>query len=543
MFFQKFNSTDHKRSRSNHKPFTPNLSLFFSALYLLLISILCPLQNHAEEVDDFTNPHRVPKDAAPVINAATRSLLDELVDLLNQSPLANCQDPQRYVIALKKLDQNFTAIGNGLRAGPELKQILLLLKSETNLERITALNDRLKVIQDVWLAEFPPSEREGFTKLFSSIDYFGLRQTKDSIYDGIEFPTCCTSRINVNGTYVGLDKIDHFFGNGGLLFEQLQFKEDANLPLTDKLYNVMLTNINQEHTLWGLNGLSPKSYADMAANWQGVHFYQDLFDHPPQFIQCTMNRMNDGLKPVFFKNKNSTFKIENYLDESWNESINCPSFGTTKDFQAFQQNLAKKHQQCPINPSLCEHLKEQHSSDPLFVDHALSPLCSGKPANFLPVEEPIPIPWDDVKLAFRGFTWPIIKDLIRTKATTIVSEWIPSAFITMTVEEGQRTFKNFKDCELIADQNAKEKCVKQFIPKEVGPDQVFKFTTALQHNDFSEAFICPAASLELEDALHSEGIGDFDLCFNHERPSNHEALGRVYFKRINGDLKIVLLRF
>jgi hypothetical protein len=509
-------------------------------MLVLLVFVLFSARGFAEEVDDFTPPPKTPRDATEVIDLTTNALLDELTELLNKSNLPGCNSSLKYTLSLKKLDQNFTAIGNGLRAGPEIA--LLLERINNDPARRTVHQQRLKEVQQTWLAEFAPEKRDWFAKLFSSVDYFGPRENPGSIYDQLNYLTCCTARINVNGIYFGLDKVDHFFGNAGLLFEQYLAMKSTVTTEEERLRILMESNVRQEHTLWGLKGLSPKSYGDLAANWIGLLFYRQLFDEKPTFISCRDS--------VFSRTPETTFHIRDYVDESWNESSNCSSFVNDRDLKMFQSNLQKAGTQCPRDPKICAKLVDKHQNDPLFVRYALSPLCNGMNSQFIPIEKSIPIDWSEVELSFRGFTWPIVKEIALKVGADLMQSWLPTFLKEPLILEGQRIFTQLRSCSNYRD-NEQITCLRQLTEPELSSEQLRKFTFLLSRDlDISPLENCPKQNERLEELLHPQPIGDISLCFKtryrqagNPLPQTGESLGRVYFRRYLTGLKVVLLRF
>jgi hypothetical protein len=491
----------------------------------------------AEEVDDFTPTLKNPKDAAPIIDLATNTLFEDLIEILNIKELLNCNNPVKYELAIKKLDQNFTAIGNGLRAGQEIHQLLELINQDTNNK--SDYLTQLKNVQETWLAEFAPEKRQFFSELFSTIDYFGKTEDKGSIYQGLNYLTCCTNRINVNGIYIGLDKIDHFFGNGGLLFEEY-IKNKTTLNEQENLKTIMKINIREEHSLWGLNGLSPKSYGDMASNWHGLHFYQKLFDGKNPYIRCNNGR--------FEKNSSTPFHIKDFLDESWNESYNCSSFGSQQELDVFQSNLKKAGTQCPVNKKVCAELTQKHKNDPLFVENALSPLCSQKIENFIPIEEKVKVTWDEVALSFRGFTRKIMSALLDKKFTKALYSFFPSLLKPSTIKalnygkEAAQVFSEMQSC-IQSSKDESLKCLGKFTEPGIEVNQLDKFYNTLKSNtDFSDLSDCDTQSQNLEQFLHPKPIGDLNLCFKtHHRTA--ETIGHVYFRKHKDEYKVVLIRF
>jgi hypothetical protein len=506
---------------------------FFLNVLVTSLFLLGGMLAQAEEVDDFSPVTGPAKDAAPIINSATNALLDELVELLNKSDLSGCDDPKKYQLALKKLDQNFTAIGNGLRAGPELRQLLTRIgKDPQNQSKHLG---RLVEVQNTWLAEFPLNQREWFTNLFSSIDYFGPRETKGSIYDGLSLPTCCTARLNINGIYLGLDKVDHFFGNGGLLFEEFQASAGSSESVEARLERIMKINVRQEHTLWGLKGLSPKSYGDLAANWQGIQFYRRLFDESPRYLDCRQGR--------FQRHPRRLFAIQEYMDESWNEATNCSSFASQADLDQFRKNLRKAGMQCPVKPEVCKKLVAKHKADPLFTTYALSPLCGQPDKAFTPVEEAIPISWEEADLSFRGFTLPIIRDLAKKKLAEVVRDLVPDILWNRYLEESQTVFTQLRQC-LQSDPKVRNQCLRQYTEAGLEDSQLLKFgSLGTEGVQFSSLQSCPGETEQMEQKLHPKPLGDLHFCFTTKHYRHKESLGQIFFRRHEDGLKAVLLRY
>lgn len=515
---------------------------WYSFVLLFLISrLLVPQHVQAEEVDDFTPVPNVPKDASAVINMATNSLIEELVDKLNIQEMLSCNNPEKYTMAIKKLDQNFTAIGNGLRAGPQIRQLLDLIKK--NPEHSDDYFKRIADLQNTWLAEFAVDQRQWYSELFSSVEYFGRTENETSIYKGLDYLTCCTHRINVAGIYVGLDKIDHFFGNAGLLFEQY-LKNKSQFSENENLKTIMKTNVRQEHSLWGLNGLSPKSYGDLAANWLGFRFYQSIFDGKKPLILCQHGR--------FEKNPKIKFAIEHFLDESWNESYNCSSFATEKERDLFQKNLTRAHLKCPMRTKVCDQLRKKHQNDHLFIDYALSPLCKGSQAPADLIEPKEKVTWDEVELSFRGFTKSIVAELLDRKITQAIYSLFPSLLKPATIkalnyqkeQEGaaSTTFSSMQKCI----QSSKEEslqCLQEFTEPGIQINQLDKFYDSLiQYPLLSNAKECDQATQNYYRLLHPTPIGDLNLCFANY--SKYPAsLGQVFFRKHNNEYKVILMRF
>lgn len=334
---------------------------------LVLLLAVCP--SFGEEVDDFTNRPENPKDATASINQGVNLRLQDTVRALKESGL-KCDSDREAIrtVLINSLDNNFSEIGKALRNKG----------SETN-------------------------SFSGFEKSFRDIDVFGVRKNQDSIYKGTSV-TCCIGRVSVGNVQLGIDKIDHFFGNAGILWEEY---DRLRLPEPQKTTAIMARNVEQEHSGWGLQAWGVKSYGDLAANWKGLGFWKELIDGPNPFIKC--------LEGQFALNPSRKFQIEDYVDDAWDESINCSSYSTPESVNTIKSNLKKRSATCPRDPAACERLRQSYKT-PLLADHLLSPVCRDPKADFNQVEAPGSMSWSDWKKAAGGVDAGTIKDFFLRKA-------------------------------------------------------------------------------------------------------------------------------
>lgn len=316
----------------------------FGKMLVFALVAIAAARGRAEEVDNFfADKSSYPPAANEALNKIVNQRLQHFTELFNNEKLGRCEWDGEEGINRKIfyfLDQNYSAIGNELR-------------------------DRSD-------------------KSFGDIKFMGPSSNPNSIYDGADVP-CCVQSLNVNGTLIGLDKIDHFFGNGGILKTKYDagIKDDATL---------MQLNVAQEHGIWGLKDMGVKSYGDLAANWQGLKFYRELFEGKNPYYKCEKGVMTQVRQ----------FKIEDYFNRAWSESTNCSAFVSTEIAAKVAENVKARGLKCPMNADDCAEMNRIYKDDPLAAENLISPVCSKGIAYEKSVEKAASRSWDDLKNAVGG---------------------------------------------------------------------------------------------------------------------------------------------
>ena len=131
--------------------------------------------------------------------------------------------------------------------------------------------------------------------------------------------------VNVDGYYMGTDKIDHFFQQGYEYFELVVRKEEEGTDAARAIRAAVAHGVEQEHTYYGTLTTGVYSNADLAANYAGMKFYLNLRRPvrvgervwPPLF-----ERSADGwrLRPGIDPDRLLEPFLSNHLDESLNPS-------------------------------------------------------------------------------------------------------------------------------------------------------------------------------------------------------------------------------
>lgn len=147
---------------------------------------------------------------------------------------------------------------------------------------------------------------------------------QDSIYKDFiwqESPSLVLSErvasvIKVNDIEIGTDKLGHFFTEG---FSYFAVTDQLHRPIESGL----LFGEWSESVYFGAQTTGVFSYADLTANFQGLRFWNRVLaihpdpltdDSPSPYIVCLRNQWRVA----------NEFHWSDYVDNGWNESINCP---------------------------------------------------------------------------------------------------------------------------------------------------------------------------------------------------------------------------
>jgi hypothetical protein len=208
----------------------------------------------------------------------------------------------------------------------------------------------------------------------------GLRRlTKFKLY---YFP----NTAKVNGVVFGGDKLSHFFQTGYSMYFGMKKKSTDKVvdvrtrfhqiaeyvaKNTDYIKNFEYVNSDdfvgkfsnyQEDGQWGMKGTLVKSYADNSANYAGYIFWSNLTEGENPYLVCKNNQ--------FVKVR--TFDWRTYVDQSWNESINCSEFHPKIKDKVLAKIDERGMGQCPVLPEECSKLTEKYGE---LSQYLLHPSC------------------------------------------------------------------------------------------------------------------------------------------------------------------------
>lgn len=281
------------------------------SLCAALLFALNPLPSIADETDNFSNRNVKLKDSAALVDEYVNNQFQKVISESNKG--ASCDYQVIFQNFKYVLDTNFPDISPDLKEDPRIEKKNLFLKNSI----------------------YKTSSKEV----------------------GELSPT-----VNVNGFTIGIDKLDHFFSTGSAYW--LQYLENKNLDKT------LQYGLDQEDGIWGLSNTLVKSYGDLAANYSGFTFWNQILSGKNPYLKC------ENSKWVI----NRKFKIADYIDSSWDEAINCSSYASQKMADAILTEMSHQKLSCPVSPSECQNLTKKYPAN--IAKYILHPVCREQKAGF-----------------------------------------------------------------------------------------------------------------------------------------------------------------
>lgn len=229
--------------------------------------------------------------------------------------------------------------------------------------------------------------------VFEDPNHGKVVRKKNSIYNGLPGSIwgCCSPSVNYQGNIISGDKLGHFLHSGfemwafarnvtgkktrdqrGLfsktfdlfayttsssfhrLYQNIESYRTVGIPAWNETEWAVALSLAQEEGWWGLLGTGIKSYADMASNIEGYHFWSDLTEGPNPYYQC----VNKKWKLV------RNFTWSSYVSAAWDEGVNCSSY-------AHPNNAKTLQGYCPVKASACFEIQERYRDFPELI----SPTC------------------------------------------------------------------------------------------------------------------------------------------------------------------------
>lgn len=177
-----------------------------------------------------------------------------------------------------------------------------------------------------------------------------------------------THSLNLNGVYIGADKLGHFFSEGYTNNEIYNESIASGLSIQASTRLAMDYSKKSEEGAYGFVSTGIKSYADIAANYSGFLFWASLSKGPRPYFKCVQNKWV----------KVRTFDFKDYVSASWDEAINCNTY-VNQDLtnavikrQTELEEQFKRRYTCPVAPNQCVRLKNAYQSRAADL---LSPAC------------------------------------------------------------------------------------------------------------------------------------------------------------------------
>jgi hypothetical protein len=193
----------------------------------------------------------------------------------------------------------------------------------------------------------------------------------DGIRKFINFSVYYTPGLmRINDTVFGDDKLGHFFQLGYGMYFAVQWSKDHHFKdirnfnqrasetwvknskfikenkLIDPLDTIATFANFEEDGQWGMQATLVKSYGDMAADYYGYLFWNELTDGNNPYFKCQDNH--------FVKVRE--FNFEEYVNPSWDESINCSEFHPKIKTQVENKMKRSGIASCPVRKDACGEL-------------------------------------------------------------------------------------------------------------------------------------------------------------------------------------------
>lgn len=147
--------------------------------------------------------------------------------------------------------------------------------------------------------------------------------------------------INVNGYKIGIDKISHFMTEG---YNYMRAKKNGG-----GLTAALNLGVMQEEGGFGLSTTGVKSFADLAANYKGLSFWENLFDEQRPYFRCE----NGAWRQV------RSFDWKEFVDSSFDESINCNEYRTPEMTAKVDAEIERRWSAAGLTAKTCPASNEE----------------------------------------------------------------------------------------------------------------------------------------------------------------------------------------
>lgn len=301
-------------------------------IVLLLLLVITPA-TFAAEVDSFTNQHLSITDSLKRLNQEVNSRLLTAIDKANTQAgqLRNRRHPKtkrpifpnRKGLTYCNRQQLVNAIDSAL-GGPIIGELEQWAEESHEIDKITVPYEA-SIYQTFLLGETPSISG---SKRLASV-------------------------LRLNQLNVGTDKLGHFFTEGGTYYKRLERGDNLN--------KVLKFGEQTEIVIFGSVTTGVYSYADLAANFNGLRFWRALFSEHP-------DPLNNRVTAPYVRCISQQWQLErnfdwqDYIDLAWDESRNCNQFRNPTLLGKIEQHLIQLPQQhhCALKETDIAALKTKY---------------------------------------------------------------------------------------------------------------------------------------------------------------------------------------
>lgn len=184
--------------------------------------------------------------------------------------------------------------------------------------------------------------------------------------------------IRLDDHLVGVDKLGHFLVEGWKYFEIAYLDGEG-------VETAVHWGQRAERTYFGLRTTGIFSYADLAANFDGMRFWARLLGHQKDpldkgfffnrsYVKCSKHLWSR--KPYWRLRRR--VDLGDFVNGAWDEGMNCHLYKDEEIAAAIRRRVEEtekidgKSYTCPIEPSKCAVARERYD---LYAHTLLHPLC------------------------------------------------------------------------------------------------------------------------------------------------------------------------
>lgn len=166
-----------------------------------------------------------------------------------------------------------------------------------------------------------------------------------SVYRNRPFPLNVVGvarTLNINGIYIGTDKLGHFSIVGKAYYTNFLEALDKGMTEDEALNEAMRKGYNQEIAILGYTIGGTLSFADLEANYQGYLFGRNMCDGENPYLV----KKND----MWIQNPANIFDIRKYVNPKYDEAYN-PNFWNGRVWKHMEGEIVVAHCKNSIEPA------------------------------------------------------------------------------------------------------------------------------------------------------------------------------------------------
>lgn len=294
---------------------------------ILIISLILSRFLFASEVDNFTTFYEPLSDAVPRLNQMTNSMLTEAMNEANRESTECSQE-----VLAEKIDKYLGG------AATWAKLELAINKDQ---------DDGVQDYQTVWIHKSESVYKE-----------WNLIEAPSLFIDQLTATT--SPAVQIGDIQVGTDKIGHFLGVGYLYYKTYLASLRQNRSEQEAIDNALLFGEFAEKSYFGYVATGVYSFSDLVANFEGFQFYLNLekaYQGKTALFRCNSSNQWEV---------NRDFDWHDYINDAWNEAINCSFFRTSTMGQKVDQQVSAlesrygKKFHCPIRVNQVDALVSKY---------------------------------------------------------------------------------------------------------------------------------------------------------------------------------------